>query len=59
MVLKPSRFGLGTWQEKDAMAVFSQAQKTPDFTSRVSEANEAGEKFVEVFYETFDKRRQV
>ena len=36
-----------------------QIQKVPDFPSRVSEASEAGEKFVEVFYDTFDKRRQV
>ena len=28
-------------------------------TARISEACEAGEKFVEIFYETMDKRRQV
>lgn len=30
-----------------------------DFGSKVSEASEAGEKFVQVFFETMDKRRQV
>ena len=39
--------------------LIGQVQKAPDFSSRVSEASEAGEKFVEVFYDTFDKRRQV
>ena len=33
--------------------------KAPEFSTKVSEACEAGEKFVEVFYETFDKRRKV
>ena len=28
-------------------------------SARISEACEAGEKFVEIFYETMDKRRQV
>lgn len=28
-------------------------------TTKISEACEAGEKFMEVFYETMDKRRQV
>ena len=28
-------------------------------TARISEACEAGEKFIEIFYETMDKRRQV
>ena len=38
------------------MAAF--APKSPDFSTKVSEACEAGDKFVEVFYETMDKRRQ-
>lgn len=29
-----------------------------DFSTRVNEASEAGEKFVELFYDTVDKRRQ-
>ena len=32
---------------------------TPKFATKLSEATDAGEKFVKVFYETFDKRRQV
>lgn len=34
-------------------------QAKDDFAQRVSEADEAGEKFVKLFYETMDKRRQV
>jgi hypothetical protein len=29
------------------------------FPAKLSEATEAGDKFVRLFYETFDKRRQV
>lgn len=31
----------------------------PKFATKLSEATDAGEKFVQVFYETFDRRRQV
>lgn len=31
----------------------------PKFSAKLSEAMEAGDKFVKLFYETFDKRRQV
>ena len=30
-----------------------------EFAQRISEADEAGEKFSELFFETMDKRRQV
>ena len=30
-----------------------------DFVQRICEADEAAEKFVEVFYQTMDQRRQV
>lgn len=40
------------------MALMSQ-RPAQDFSTRVSEASEAGEKFVELFYDTVDKRRQV
>lgn len=32
---------------------------TQKFATRLSEATEAGQKFVELFYDSFDKRRQV
>ena len=32
---------------------------TSKFATKLSEATEAGDKFVRLFYETFDKRRQV
>lgn len=38
------------------MAVLDTKQQ---LTSKISEATEAGEKFVELFYDTVDKRRQV
>ena len=41
------------------MATAAFVQKPLDFSARVSEACEAGEKFVQYFYETVDKRRQV
>ena len=31
----------------------------PELAARISEACEAGERFVEVFYKTLDKQRQV
>ena len=40
------------------MALMSQ-RTAQDFSTRVTEASEAGEKFVELFYDTVDKRRQV
>ena len=33
--------------------------KQPQLSSKVIEATEAGEKFVQVFYDIVDKRRQV
>ena len=32
---------------------------TSKFPAKLSEATEAGDKFVNLFYDTFDKRRQV
>ena len=32
---------------------------TDTMASKIVEASEAGEKFIEVFYDTLDKRRQV
>ena len=40
-------------------AAFLPSSRQPQFASKVSEAIEAGEKFIEVFYDTVDKRRQV
>ena len=41
------------------MAVLSSNTRQAQLTSKVSEAVEAGEKFIDIFYETVDKRRQV
>ena len=41
------------------MAAFIQGPSQGTLSTKVGEAIEAGEKFVEIFYETFDKRRQV
>ena len=41
------------------MAMPPPSWQTQQFSSKVREAIEAGEKFVEVFYDTVDKRRQV
>ncbi len=41
------------------MAFSSSTSKQSQFSAKVSEAIAAGEKFIEVFYETVDKRRQV
>lgn len=41
------------------MATASIGQRSAEFSSKVSEACEAADKFVQVFYETLDKRRQV
>lgn len=42
------------------MAAFSQLGPSQGaLSAKVGEAIEAGEKFVEIFYETFDRRRQV
>ncbi len=37
------------------VATAALASQKPDFGSKVSEACEAGEKFVQVFFETMDK----
>ena len=43
-------------QLSELMAMSSASLKFP---AKLSEATEAGDKFVRLFYETFDKRRQV
>ena len=41
------------------MAAFALGPSQGMLSTKVGEAIEAGEKFVEIFYETFDRRRQV
>ncbi len=42
-----------------ATSLYGQLQVTDANVHRVSEADEAGEKFCQLFFETIDKRRQV
>ncbi len=43
-----------------ATSVFGPVKQSNDeFSQRASEADEAGEKFSQLFFETMDKRRQV
>ena len=39
--------------------VMATSSSTTKFPAKLSEATDAGDKFVKLFYETFDKRRQV